>query len=96
MQTTPRMPAGSPIEVPEIDSDEPVAVIPVASVAPLDGAPDGERINTFALAPQTRGSTLRDSGSDMMAELRERALGKPLTYLAAAFSLGFIVARVLR
>ena len=48
----PTTPLNSPIPVPEIDSDEPVPVIPTASVAPLDGPPDGERINLFTLAPR--------------------------------------------
>lgn len=73
----------SPIEVPEVDVDEPVAVIPLTSVAPLDGPPDGERINTFAIAPRPPG-------------LREQVLAKPLTYVAAAFAFGFMLARVLR
>ncbi|GAB3657966.1 hypothetical protein [Ramlibacter alkalitolerans] len=83
----------SSIPVPEVDSDEPVAVIPVASVAPLDGQPDGERINTFALAPiRSRDSAFSGAGE----HLRERVLNKPLTCLAAAFSLGFLLARALR
>jgi hypothetical protein len=89
---SPSKPLSSPIEVPDIDTDQPVAVIPVASVAPLDGPPDGERINTFAIAPTT--SDL--SPADLRSEARKRVLGKPLTYLAAAFSLGFVLARVLR
>jgi hypothetical protein len=89
---SPNKPLSSPIEVPDIDTDQPVAVIPVASVAPLDGPPDGERINTFAIAPTT--SDL--SPADLRSEARKRVLGKPLTYLAAAFSLGFVLARVLR
>jgi len=40
------------IPVPHVDSDEPVAVVPTASVAPLDGPPDGERINIYTLAPK--------------------------------------------
>lgn len=88
MQST--SPATS-LPVPEIDSAEPVAVIPVASVAPLDGAPDGERINTFALAPKGNRSRLANSGTSM----RERVIDKPLTSMAAAFALGVIVARVL-
>jgi hypothetical protein len=86
------MTPASPIQVPKIDSDEPVAVIPVASVAPLDGQPDGERINTFALAPKTGDSPLARA----RLEMRDRVLGKPLAYVAAAFSLGFILARALR
>lgn len=89
--TSPATPA-SPIELPKIDSDEPVAVIPVASVAPLDGRPDGERINTFALAPKNDAEPAAQSGFNMT----ERVHGKPLTYLAAAFSLGFLLARALR
>jgi hypothetical protein len=92
MQTTFPVTPASPIEVPKIDSEEPVAVIPVASVAPLDGPPDGERINTFALAPKNDDA----APADFRDNVRERVLGKPLTYLAAAFSLGFILARALR
>jgi len=95
MQTTSST-TPSPIEVPKIDSDEPVAVIPVASVAPLDGAPDGERINTFTLAPKNRGRTAPRSAGDALGELRDRVHGKPLAYVAAAFSLGYILARVMR
>jgi hypothetical protein len=61
-------------------------------VAPLDGPPDGERINTFAVAPKQSDSPLED----FAGKARERVLGKQLTYLAAAFSLGLILARVLR
>jgi hypothetical protein len=93
--TTPLTPA-SAIPVPDIDSDEPVAVIPVASVAPLDGQPDGERINMFTLAPKHDEPGLRDFAVNAYGELRERVLGKPITYVAAAFSLGFVLARVLR
>jgi len=49
----PTTPLNSPIPVPEIDSDEPVPVIPTASVAPLDGPPDGERIKVHPDAPGT-------------------------------------------
>ena len=97
MQTTSPMSSASPIEVPKIDSDEPVVVIPVASVAPLDDQPDGERINSFTLAPKKRPRPFADSGIDAMGdELRGRVMRKPLTCAAAAFSLGFILARVLR
>ena len=83
---------GSPIQVPEIDSDEPVAVIPVASVAPLDGPADGERINTFALAPMKS-----DSPFDHFADgTRERVRATPLTSLVVAFSFGYLLARALR
>jgi hypothetical protein len=82
----------SPIQVPEIDSDEPVVVIPVASVAPLDGAPDGERINTFALTPRPR----RFARGDYAADLQQHVLEKPLASLVAAFALGWLIARVLR
>jgi hypothetical protein len=92
MPTTSSMTPASPIELPKIDSDEPVAVIPVASVAPLDGQPDGERINTFALAPKDDDATRANFGPDMA----ERVRGKPLSWLAAAFSLGFLLARALR
>jgi hypothetical protein len=82
----------SPIQLPKIDGDEPVAVIPVASVAPLDGDADGERINTFALAPKDKASRPRQS----TAGVRQRVLGNPLTSVSAAFALGFVLARVLR
>ena len=67
-------------------------MIPVASVAPLDGPPDGERINTFTIATKNSDTPLASPGVD----LRERVLSKPLTYVAAAFSLGFILSRALR
>jgi len=82
----------SPIPVPQVDIDQPVAVIPTASVAPLDGPPDGERINVFAVRPQQRGQTINDLAGD----LRQGVLRKPLTSAAIAFFLGFVVARVLR
>lgn len=91
MQPDSNTPA-SPIPVPEIDTDEPVAVIPLASVAPLDGPPDGERINTFAVAPKQSSSQL----AGFAGQARKEVLRKPLTYLAAAFSLGLLLARMLR
>ncbi|HYE38339.1 MAG TPA: hypothetical protein VEB23_00310 [Ramlibacter sp.] len=93
--SSPTRPA-SPIEVPKLDSAEPVAVIPVASAAPLDGAPDGERINTFTVAAKNGSPTRADHGVGSMERLRDGVIAKPLTYAAAAFSLGFILARVLR
>jgi hypothetical protein len=84
------------LPVPEIDSDEPVAVIPTASVAPLEGPPDGERINTFTLAPQNDRRMLGDVTASVIGDMRERVLSKPLTYVAAAFSLGLVLARMLR
>ena len=86
MQPTPALTA-SPIPVPEVASDEPVAVIPIASVAPLDGPPDGERINAYALAPMRGGPSL---------DMRERVLRKPLSAVAAAFAIGFVLGRLLR
>ncbi|MBK6009532.1 hypothetical protein JJB11_25820 [Ramlibacter ginsenosidimutans] len=86
----------SPIPVPEIDSDVPAAIIPIASVAPLDGPPDGERINTFAVAPKNRELTRRASGGGALAGLRDRVISRPLTYVAAAVSLGFVLARLRR
>jgi hypothetical protein len=82
--------------VPKVDTDEPVVVIPVASVAPLSGEPDGERINTFTLAPRNGSRSLGGSGADRLGDLRERVHGKPLTFVAAGFALGFLLARVLR
>ena len=96
MQATSPEHSASPIQVPQLDSAEPVAVIPVASVAPLDGPPDGERINTFTVAAKGSHPARGDDDVDALGELRDRVLGKPLTYVAAAFSLGFILARVLR
>jgi hypothetical protein len=91
MQPTASLATASPIAVPHIDSDVPVAIIPIASVAPLDGPPDGERINTFTLAPKSE-----QSAADGFDNMRHRVLEKPLTCVAAAFSLGFLVGRVLR
>ena len=96
MQSTASQSTATAIPVPDIDSDEPVAVIPAASVAPLDGAPDGERINTFIVARKDSGSAMRGSGARALDALRDRALGKPLTYMAGAFSLGYLIARMLR
>jgi hypothetical protein len=81
----------SSIPVPEIDSDTPVDAIPVASVAPLDGPADGERINTFTLAPRD-GRLLEE----VLGEARDRVLSKPLSCLAAAFAFGLVIGRVLR
>lgn len=92
MQDTSLTSLATPLDVPEIQSDEPVAVIPVASAAPLDGPPDGERINTFALAPKDTRSAFPASRSDW----RERVESKPLTYVASAFALGILLARLLR
>ncbi|RYY49314.1 MAG: hypothetical protein EOO24_67105, partial [Comamonadaceae bacterium] len=92
MPSTQPLPASS-IEVPQVDTDEPVAVIPVASVAPLDGPPDAERITAFALVPRHAGRTTADFNA---AALRDSVLRKPLTAVAAAFSLGLVVARLLR
>ena len=86
------IPAASPVPLPDLDIDEPVAVIPTASVAPLDGPPDGERINIFTVRPKNEGRPIHALAGDM----RQRILAKPLTYAAIAFSLGFVIARVLR
>lgn len=93
--TTPITPA-SPVPVPDIDSDRPVAVIPTASVAPLDGPPDGERINTFTLAPKHDDWAHEDFTVSPFSDVRDRVLSKPLTYMVAAFSLGLVMGRVLR
>lgn len=95
MKPTPPVSSASPIPVPNIDSKEPVAVIPAASVAPLDGEPDGERINTFLLAPKERGS-MGALAENTVAEVRGRVTAKTFTYLAAAFSLGYVIARAMR
>ena len=86
------MAISSPIPLPEVESDEPVAVIPAASVAPLDGRPDGERINIYNVMPKGNDSAWSGFSGDM----RERVLAQPLTYAAIAFSIGFVIARVLR
>ena len=86
------MSPASPIPVPAVDVDEPVAVIPTASVAPLDDRPDGERINIFTVMPRKNEGALDAFTGDM----RQRVLRKPFTYAAIAFSLGFVIARVLR
>lgn len=85
----------SPIPVPEVDSDEPVAVIPTASVAPLDGPPDGERINTFRIAPAGEWASGSGAGG-ALGDLRGRVLRKPVTCMAVAFTLGWMLARMLR
>ena len=85
------MSSPSPIALPDVDIDEPVAVIPAASVAPLDGRPDGERINIFTVTPKNKRSSFAFTG-----DMHQRVRGKPLTYAAIAFSLGFVIARVLR
>jgi hypothetical protein len=86
------MAISSPIPVPDVASDEPVAVIPAASVAPLEGAPDGERINIYTVLPKRDESPL----DDFRGDLRKRVLSRPLTCAAVAFSIGFVLARVLR
>jgi hypothetical protein len=87
--------SASAIPAPKVDIDEPVAVIPAASVAPLDGAPDGERINTFLLAPEERKGLGAVAGKTA-SELRRRATARPFTCLAAAFSIGYVIARMTR
>jgi hypothetical protein len=86
----------SPIPLPDVDSDAPVALVPTASVAPLDGPPDGERINVFTVEPKSRHRPSNRSSGDAVGELRQRVIGKPLASAAIALSLGFLVARVLR
>jgi hypothetical protein len=86
------MPISTPIPLPDVDSDEPVAVIPAASVAPLDGPPDGERINIYAVMPKSKGS----ASNGFSDEVRQRVLAQPLTCAAIAFSIGFVMARLLR
>jgi hypothetical protein len=86
------MSSASPIPLPHVDIDEPVAVVPTASVAPLEGRPDGERINIFAVRPKNTG----DAVDGFTGDVRQRVLSKPLTYAAIAFSLGFVFARMLR
>ena len=87
------MTTANPIPVPEVDSDVPVAVIPVASVAPLDGPPDGERINVFTVAPKAGAS---DLAGRLLEDLRERVLASPFACVAVAFTLGYFMARVRR
>lgn len=96
MQSTATKIPATVIPVPRIDSDEPVAVIPAASVAPLDDTPDGERINTFIVARKNSAPSLRESGTNALGGVRASVLGKPLTYMAGAFSLGYLIARMLR
>lgn len=88
MPTTPT----SPIPLPDVDIGEPVAVIPTASVAPLEDRPDGERINVFTVVPRNSDGAW-NAGTRVV---RQRVLTKPLTYSAIAFSLGFLISRVLR
>lgn len=94
MQPTAPLSAASPIPLPAIDSDEPVAVIPIASVAPLEGPPDGERINTFAIAPKS--DAFEDFGGNALRDLRASSLRQPLIWMAAAVSLGLLIARARR
>lgn len=82
----------TPIPLPRIESDEPLAVIPVASAAPLDGQPDGERINTFALAPRANRPGFATSGGNV----RDLVIRKPLASVVASFALGLVLARALR
>ena len=93
MQTT-APPLVTSLELPRIDGDAHVAVVPVASAAPLDGRPDGERINLFAVAPAIAGES--DRMLDAMGELRDTVLERPLASVFAALTLGFLVGRVLR
>ena len=81
----------SPLPEPVIESNEPVAVFPIASVAPLDGPPDGERINTFAIAPKTEDTN--PSTARVLEQLRASTLRNPLIWLAAAVTLGLLVWR---
>jgi hypothetical protein len=96
MQTT-ATPLATTLELPQIDSNEPVAVVPLASVAPPDGRPDGERTNLFTIAPATdRAAGESDRVLDAMVHLRDRVLERPLTTVCAAFTLGLLIGRVLR
>jgi hypothetical protein len=87
VQKTSSVETASPIPTPALDIDEPVALIPIASVAPLDGPPDGERVAIFAIA---------EKHDARRADLRSRVVSRPLSHVAAAFALGFVIARVLR
>jgi hypothetical protein len=95
MQSAPTT-SPSPIPVPEIESEVPVAVIPTASVAPLDGEPTGERINVFTVAPKRSDRSSNDFGGDALGDMRQRVLDQPLTCAAVALSLGFVLGRMLR
>lgn len=95
MEKASRTTTASAIPTPAVDTEEPVAVIPAASVAPLDGEPDGDRINTFLLAPKER-TGMGAFAEHTVTEVRSRVSAKPFTYLAAAFSLGYVIARVMR
>ena len=96
MQTTSPKKLESPIPIPAVDSDGPVAVIPTASVAPLEGPPDGERINTFALAAEHSSMARERLAAGALGDLRARVLARPLASLATAFGLGLLMARLLR
>ena len=95
MDFTARTNTASAIPTPDLDTEEPVVVIPAASVAPLEGAPDGERINTFLVAPK-EGGNMGALAESTVAEVRSRVTAKPFTWLAGAFSLGYLIARVMR
>ncbi|MBG9390631.1 hypothetical protein [Caenimonas aquaedulcis] len=86
MQTTT---AASAIPLPDVDLDGPARVIPTASVAPLDGPPDGERINLFVVKPVTADNVLEGLAGD----LREGVLRKPLTCVGLAFAIGYLFGR---
>jgi hypothetical protein len=86
----------SAIPVPTIESDEPVAVIPIASVAPLDGPADGERLHTFALAPKESRWAMQDSAGQILVAMRDRVARKPFASLLVAFSLGYVLSRARR
>jgi hypothetical protein len=92
----PISPISPAIPLPKVDSEDPVAVIPTASVAPLDGPPDGERINTFTLAARNNDWAVEDATVNALGEMRDHVLSKPLASVGIAFALGWMVARVLR
>lgn len=94
MPATTTHPTESPIPVPQVDSGEPVAVIPTASVAPLEGPPDGERINIYTVAPKRSPRSANEVAGQALDGLRERAVRKPLSTVAIAFTLGYFVARL--
>lgn len=63
---------------------------PGSQRAPLDGQPDGERINIFTVQARTGSAS-----HAITTGLGERVLAKSLSYAEAAFALDFVTARMM-
>lgn len=70
-------------------SQTPASFLPVPGVDPGGGAP-------AASVPASSEGMLEESAVNAFGALRDRVLSRPLSYVAAAFSLGFALARLLR